>query len=322
MNNSPLKVVLLSGGVGGAKMALGLSLSEYGEDLSVIGNVADDQAFHGLWVSPDIDTLTYTLANVIDKDKGWGLKNESNNTLDALNRLGCDTWMYLGDQDFATHIYRTEQRNKGVRPSVIAATIAKKLGVGAKIILPTDQNIQNRIRTAQGWQDFQSYFVKNGCRDELLEIKLDGIEQAHATSEALNAIANADLIMIAPSNPIVSISPILAVPGIRSALRRAPAPVVAVSPLIGGQTVRGPADRMMSVAGFSADVLGVAQCYQGVIDGLVIDDVDSQYLAALKQQNLEVMTSDILMRDDHSKMTLAQNIVERMAQVFTLAKVG
>jgi len=322
MNNSPLKVVLLSGGVGGAKMALGLYLSEYGEELSVIGNVADDQAFHGLWVSPDIDTLTYTLANVIDKDKGWGLENESNNTLDALNRLGCDTWMYLGDQDFATHIYRTEQRSKGVRPSIIAATIAKKLGVGAKIILPTDQNIQNRIRTAQGWQDFQSYFVKNGCRDDVLEIKLDGIEQAHATSEALNAIANADLIIIAPSNPIVSISPILAVPGIRSALRRAPAPVVAVSPLIGGQTVRGPADHMMSVAGFSADVLGVAQCYQGVIDGLVIDHVDSQHVAALKQQNLEVMTSDILMRDDHSKMTLAQNIVEQMARVFTLAKVG
>ena len=322
MNQSGLNIVLLSGGVGGAKMAEGLYHRECGGNLSVIGNVADDQMFHGLWVSPDIDTLTYTLADVIDSDKGWGLKNETNHTLDALTRLGCDTWMYLGDQDFATHIYRTQQRNNGVRPSEIASAIATKLGVTANIILPTDQVIQNRIRTAQGWQDFQQYFVKNGCSDDILEIALEGITQARATDEALRAIAQADLIIIAPSNPIVSIAPILAVSGIKPALRQARAPVIAVSPLIGGKTVRGPADHMMSVAGFSADVLGVAQCYQGVIDAIVIDQQDEQFVPQLEQEKLQVMVADTLMVGRDSKIALAQSIVAKMTQTFSLDEVS
>ncbi len=319
---SAMKVVLLCGGVGGSKMAEGLYHSFYGGNLSVIGNVADDQDFHGLWVSPDIDTLTYTLAGLIDSEKGWGLKDETNNTLNALNRLGCDTWMYLGDQDFATHIYRSQQRALGVRPTKIASAIAEKLGVNANIVLPTDQVIQNRVRTAQGWQDFQSYFVKNGCQEEILEMELRGIEQAHATTEALTTIAKADLIIIAPSNPIVSISPILAIPGIKSALRRAPAPVIAISPIVGGKTVRGPADHMMNVAGFSADAMGVAQCYQGVIDGIVIDHYDQHLAPQLAKQNLQVMVTDTLMRDRMSKAELADRVVQHMAQVFTLAKVG
>tara|TARA_R110000744_G_scaffold203536_3_gene322441 strand:- start:18388 stop:19371 length:984 start_codon:yes stop_codon:yes gene_type:complete len=317
-----MKVVLLCGGVGGSKMAEGLYHSSYSGKLSIVGNVADDQEFHGLWVSPDIDTLTYTLADVIDSQKGWGLRNETDNTLNALNRLGCDTWMYLGDQDFATHIYRTQQRTIGVRPTEIASTIAKKLGVKANIVLPTDQVIQNRVRTAQGWQDFQSYFVKNGCQDEILELDLMGIEQAYATTEVLTTIANADLIIIAPSNPIVSISPILAIPGIKDALQKASAPIIAVSPIINGKTVRGPADQMMNVAGFSADVMGVAECYQGIIDGIVIDKNDQHLKSQLTQRNLQVMVTDTLMVDRKSKVELADAVVNHMMQVFTLAKVS
>lgn len=317
-----MSVVLLCGGVGGSKMAEGLYHSFYGSNLSIIGNVADDQDFHGLWVSPDIDTLTYTLAGIIDSEKGWGLKDETTNTLNALNRLGCDTWMYLGDQDFATHIYRTQQRALGVRPSEIASTIANKLGVNVNIVLPTDQVLQNRVRTAQGWQDFQSYFVKNACQEQILEMDLKGVEQAHATPEALTTIAEADLIIIAPSNPIVSISPILAVPGIKSALRNSPAPVIAVSPLIGGRSVRGPADHMMSVAGFSADVIGVAECYQGLIDGMVIDNADKHCQSQLAQQGLQVLVTDTLMQSRQSKVGLADQIVQHMTQVFTLAQVS
>ena len=315
---SAMKVVLLCGGVGGSKMAEGLYHSSFGDNLSVIGNVADDQEFHGLWVSPDIDTLTYTLADIIDSEKGWGLCDETDHTLTALNRLGCDTWMYLGDQDFATHIYRTQQRTMGVRPSIIASTIAKKLGVKANIVLPTDQVIQNRVRTAEGWQDFQSYFVKNGCQEQILELGLIGVEQAHATPEVLTTIAEADFIIIAPSNPIVSIRPILAIPGIKEALNESSAPVIAVSPIINGKAIRGPADHMMNAAGYSADVMGVAQCYQGVIDGIVIDYADQHLASQLEQKKLQVVVTNTLMMNRQSKVDLADAIVKHMAQVFTL----
>ena len=303
-------ICVLAGGVGGAKMAEGLAFSRYREQLSIIGNVADDQQFHGLWVSPDIDTLTYSLADLIDRDKGWGLKQESNRTLDSLNRLGADTWMYLGDQDFATHIYRTEQRHQGVRPSAIASHIAHRLGVQANIILPTDDCIQTRVKTDQGWLDFQSYFVRHACQPAISEIVIDGIEQARATPEALQAIAEADLIVFAPSNPIVSIGAILAVPGIRRALVESSAYTVAVSPLINGQTVKGPADKMMVAAGYSCDQVGVADCYRGLIDALVIDEADCDAVAQLSASGLDVLVTGTLMSSRQHKVDLAEAVVE------------
>ncbi|WP_041737126.1 2-phospho-L-lactate transferase [Colwellia psychrerythraea] len=318
MSHSTMKILLLSGGVGGAKMAEGLYHSEYGNELSVIGNVADDMLFHGLWVSPDIDTLTYTLADLIDTKKGWGLKDETTNTLEALERLGCDTWMYLGDKDFATHIYRTQQKQSGIRPSVIAKHIAKQLGVTANILLPTDQVIQNRIHTEQGWLDFQSYFVKKGCQPEILDIFVSGIEDAQPTPESLKAINEADLIIIAPSNPIVSINPIVNVPGIRAALKSSKAPVVAVSPMINGKTVKGPADRMMAAMNFSSDVLGVANCYQGLIDGFVIDIEDQQFTSVLEASGLKVMVAQTLMKNRIDKVSLAENVVAEMSTKFGL----
>tara|TARA_R110001583_G_C5616265_1_gene405829 strand:+ start:136 stop:1155 length:1020 start_codon:yes stop_codon:yes gene_type:complete len=304
------KITVLAGGVGGAKMAEGLAFSRYGEQLSIIGNVADDQQFHGLWVSPDIDTLTYTLADLIDRDKGWGLNGESNHTLDALSRLGADTWMYLGDQDFATHIYRTEQRRQGVRPSEIARHIAHRLGVQANIILPTDDCIQNRVKTDQGWLDFQSYFVREQCQPQIEQFAIEGIEQATATEEALQAIAEADLIVFAPSNPIVSIGAILAIPGIREMLVRSSAYKVAVSPLINGQTVKGPADKMMTAAGYSCDQNGIADCYRGLIDALVIDPSDSDAAAGLMANGLAVLTIPTLMTTRRHKIDLAEAVVE------------
>ncbi|MFT6913948.1 MAG: LPPG:FO 2-phospho-L-lactate transferase [Motiliproteus sp.] len=311
--DKPLRITVLAGGVGGAKMAEGLAFSRYGEQLSIIGNVADDQQFHGLWVSPDIDTLTYTLAGLIDPDKGWGLADESNRTLDALNRLGADTWMYLGDQDFATHIYRTEQRNRGVRPSEIASHIARRLGVTANIILPTDDCIQTRVKTDQGWLDFQDYFVREQCRPQVEQIAIEGIEQATATTETLQAIAEADLIVFAPSNPIVSIGAILDIPGIRQALVSSGAFKVAVSPLINGQTVKGPAGKMLTSAGYSCDHQGVADCYQGLIDALVIDTSDRDAAAGLRATGLAVLNIPTLMTTRRHKIDLAEALVEFFA---------
>lgn len=307
------RITLLAGGVGGAKLALGLAtICEPGQ-LSIIGNVADDQEFHGLWVSPDIDTLTYTLAGQIDTEKGWGLADESNRVLDNLKRLGCDSWMYLGDRDLATHILRTQLRQQGVRPSIIAQRIAESFRVHSHIILPTDDRLQTRIRTPQGWLSFQEYFVREQCQPEILEIQLEGRERAKATPEALAAIREADILIIAPSNPIVSIGPILAVPGLGQAFALSNAVKVAVSPLIGGAAVKGPAARMLRACGYSCTNLGIADCYTDLIDGMVIDHQDQSEAEALKQLGLNVMVTQTLMQHTAEKVRLARELL-RFAQ--------
>ncbi|WP_409525187.1 2-phospho-L-lactate transferase [Nitrincola sp. MINF-07-Sa-05] len=324
----PLRITLLAGGVGGAKMAEGLMHSHYcnshycnshfcnsnesqnSNPLKIIGNVADDQTFHGLWVSPDIDTLIYTLADMIDRDKGWGLAGDTDHTLKALNRLGRETWMLLGDQDFATHIYRTEQRALGVRPSEIAANIARQLGVKAEILLPTDDVIQSWVSTDKGWLDFQDYFVRERCEPAVKSFTVIGADNATPTPEALRAIAEADLLVLAPSNPIASIGAILAVPGIRQAVLDTSAYRIAVSPLIQGETVKGPADKMMQASGFSADVLGVADCYQGLIDGMLIDQLDRDAISHLQARGLDVLATDTLMQSRQSKIRVAETLVQ------------
>jgi len=318
ITNTP-KIVLLAGGVGGAKMAEGLMHSRYCDGLSIIGNVADDQEFHGLWVSPDIDTLTYTLADRIDRQKGWGLKDDSNRTMSALTDLGVDTWMYLGDLDFATHIYRTEQRRKGIRPSTIAAHIANKMGIEVPILLPTDDRVQTQIETSLGWLDFQSYFVKNQCQPEITSIKFDGISTAKPTPESLQAIKEADIILFAPSNPIVSIGPILSIPGIREALQLSSAYKLAVSPIINGLTIKGPADKMLQASGYQTSVLGVADCYQGVIDGLVIDHKDHAHQTALIQRGLDVLIVNTFMETREDKITLAERSINWANKIYVSA---
>ncbi|NQZ30662.1 MAG: 2-phospho-L-lactate transferase [Oceanospirillaceae bacterium] len=307
-------ILLLAGGVGGAKMAEGLLHGPFGENLSILGNIADDQEIHGLWVSPDIDTLTYTLTDRIDKQKGWGLKDESNRTLDALNTLGEDTWMYLGDQDFATHIYRTDKRKKGIRPSVIAGDIARNLGLKIPLLLPTDDIVQTRLNTDLGWLDFQSYFVRYQCQPEIKEIVFSGAENATATTESLAAIAAADLIIFAPSNPIVSIGAILAVPQIKQAISNASAYKMAISPIIAGKTVKGPADKMLKALDIRCDALGVAHCYQGLIDLLVIDERDSSLANAIEALGIATAQTDTMMTDRSDKVRLANFVTEQYLQ--------
>jgi len=302
------RVVLIAGGVGGAKMAEGLdALPEV--DLAIIGNVADDAEFHGLWVSPDIDTVTYTLAGRIDRSQGWGVADEGHRALSVLKELGIDCWMSLGDRDFGLHIYRTERIRRGDRRSAIAADVAKAFGVRSRILLPTDDVVQTRIEADTGWMAFQDYFVREKCRPEVRAIRFDGAEAAKPTPEALEAVAAADLIVVAPSNPLVSIAPILAVPGLREAIAEAAALKIAVSPIIAGHVVKGPADRMMQALGMEATALGVARHYQGLVDTIVIDRQDSGLAGAIEALAMGCVCDDILMKDRADKERLARSIL-------------
>ncbi|MFS8181148.1 2-phospho-L-lactate transferase [Pseudovibrio denitrificans] len=306
--NAPVKVTLIAGGVGGAKMAEGLYHLENVE-LSIIGNIADDDAFHGLWVSPDIDTLTYTLADVIDRQQGWGVADESHRALETLSNLGDDTWMSLGDRDFGLHIYRTHRRRQGDRPTLIAQDIAKSFGLSCNLILPTDDVVQTRVKTDAGWLSFQEYFVKERCVPEVRELHYDHIEEAHATEEALKALAEADLIVVAPSNPLVSILPILKVPGILEAVKAAKAPKIGVSPIINGGVVKGPADRMLASLGFESTAFGVAQIYAEFLDCFVIDHTDEQHISAINGLGLSTSQDAILMKTREDKVRLAAELL-------------
>ncbi|MEM6381826.1 MAG: 2-phospho-L-lactate transferase [Pseudomonadota bacterium] len=303
-----VSVTLLAGGVGGAKMAEGLAAVE-GVELTVIGNVADDCAFHGLWVSPDIDTVTYTLADIINRKQGWGLADESTRALQMLERFGEATWMTLGDADLGLHIYRTMRRARGDRPTQIAADIARALGVGPRIILPTDDPVQTRLRTSIGELGFQEYFVRERCAPTVTGIWFEGADAARPTPEALEAIAQADLLVIAPSNPLVSIDPILAVAGLRDAMIAAATPVVAVSPLIAGKTIKGPAARMMESTGLEASALGIARHYAGLIDRLLIDSVDAGLADAVRESGIDPVVCPIVMADLAAKRSVAMQVL-------------
>ncbi len=305
------RVTLLAGGVGGAKMAEGLAALDDVE-LTIIGNIADDEQFHGLWVSPDIDTVTYTLAGMIDRAQGWGVADEGLRALGVLEALGEHTWMTLGDKDLGLHIYRTMRRHEGDRPSDIARHIAKAFGVKPTIVLPTDDWMQTRLVTDIGPLSFQEYFVREKCKPEVQEIWFEGVEFAKPTPEALDALEKADLIVLAPSNPLVSIDPILAIPGLHDAVVEAPAPVIAVSPLIAGKTVKGPASRMMESLGLEASALGVARHYQGLVDTLVIDTQDAKLQSDIEALGMEVSSTDILMPTLERKREVAAYLLEVM----------
>lgn len=306
-----INITLLAGGVGGAKAALGLSLSKYASGLKVIGNIGDDQAFHGLWVSPDIDTLIYTLSGRINQKQGWGLEGDGQKVLNGLSELGVDTWMQLGDMDFATHIYRTERRRLGHRCQVIAQDIATANGVDTPIILPTDDTIQTKLKSDKQWLCFQDYFVKLKCQPVIDEVHYRDAEKAKATPEALNAIRQADIILIAPSNPILSIGAILSVKEIKTQLSNTNSTVLAISPLIGGEAIKGPAVTLMKNLGYRADVVGVAQYYQGIIDVLVIDPIDKEFVPEIEALGIRVQIQVIWMETDSQKQWVMETAVNQ-----------
>ena len=307
-------VTLIAGGVGGAKMAEGFDMCKEVE-LTIIGNVADDDEFHGLWVSPDIDTIIYTLSSKINRCQGWGVNDEGHRALDVLKELGKETWMFLGDRDFGLHIYRTERLKNGDRPSDITHDISQKFGITSKINLPTDDKVQTRVRTTEGWQTFQEYFVRDKCVPDVLELHYEGLSQSSITPETESSIVNAELIVLAPSNPLVSISPIIEIPGFKKALQNTNVPIIAVSPLINGKVIKGPADKMLASLGHRPDVLGIAQYYKDVISHLVIDEQDSSFFEDINSIGISPCSTDILMRDAIDKKRLALKILENFCNL-------
>ena len=308
MKSSFKNIVLIAGGVGGAKLAEGLhSLKDI--KLTIIGNIADDEEFHGLRVSPDIDTLTYTLSGMVNRKQGWGVKNDNYKALSLLNKLGEETWMSLGDFDFGLHIYRQLRLIKNDRPTIIAKDIAKKLGITADIILPTDDKIRTKVQTKSGWISFQEYFVKKRCSPKIINLKYAGINSAKITKEAKNALLDATLIIIAPSNPLVSIRPIIEIPGFKSIIQKNKKKVIAISPLIQGKAVKGPATKMLKQLGFKANSFSCMQIYKDICKSFILDKSDKDLQKQFSALNQNSIFTDTLMTSLADKKNLAKFII-------------
>ncbi len=306
------QVVELAGGVGGAKLADGLQ-AVVGAGLTVVVNTGDDLERHGLQIWPDHDTVAYTLAGLDDEERGWGLADESWTVIDTLAARGEDAWFRLGDRDLATHLVRTERLGRGERPTDVARALAASLGVPATILPMTDDEVRTEIRTPDGWLEFQEYFVHRRQAPEVLEVRFRGIEAACITPEVKAAIEAADVIVIAPSNPIVSTGPILALPGVREALADAAGngtPIVAVSGIVGGRALRGPADRMLASLGLEPTALGVARIYAGIADRFVLDTIDRELDTAIQQLGMRTRVTDTVMTDDAARARLAAEVLE------------
>ena len=295
-----MRVVELSGGVGGARMARGLAAVEE-VDLTVIVNVGDDAETHGLAISPDIDTVVYTLADQ-QGQLGWGRRDDTFHFNEELARFGVDNTFKLGDRDLALKVYRTVELKRSVPLSKVTASIVESFGLTAAVIPATDDLLKTIVRVEDGWISFQEYFVARRYRDEVLELRFEGAEDATPAPGVLESIASADIVVIAPSNPPLSIWPILAVPGIHNAVMDHPR-VTAVSPLIGGKTVKGPADRVLTSLGLPSGNLGIDHAYDGLIDTLVIDRADEG--ANNGRDNLTIVTTETLMTDVEAARRLA-----------------
>jgi LPPG:FO 2-phospho-L-lactate transferase len=269
-------VVALCGGVGGAKLAHGLGMALEPSELTIIVNTGDDFQHLGLSIAPDLDSVIYALAGLSDPVRGWGRRAETWTFMEALKSLGGEGWFELGDGDLAMHVERSWRLAQGAPLSEVTAHLCRALGIAARVLPMSDDPVRTRVLTAEGWLDFQEYFVHRQCQPAVREFMFAGAEAARAQPDALAALNRHDLraVIICPSNPFVSVEPILAVPGIRAAIQRSDAPVVAVTPIIGGKAIKGPAAKMMAELGFDVSGAAVARRYAGVIDGFVVDQAD------------------------------------------------
>jgi len=316
-------VTILAGGFGGAKLSHGLALASGARaarglprlDLSVVVNTGDDLLVHGLHVSPDLDTVMYTLAGLANDATGWGVRDETWNASAMLERLGAANWFRLGDQDLGTNLVRTEGLRAGRRLTEVTAELATALGIDARLLPMTDDQVRTQLLAADGWLEFQEYFVHRHHADRVSALRHVGAAQASPTPETLEAIASAELVVLAPSNPFLSIGPILAVPGIEEALRTARVPVVGVSPIVGGVALRGPADELFRSLGGEPSAAGVATHYQehhpSVLDALVIDTQDGDLEDRVRATGIEPMVLPTVMRDHADRQRLAEGILAR-----------
>ena len=310
-------VLVLTGGVGGAKLALGLADSLPPGQLHALVNTGDDFRHLGLHISPDIDTLIYTLSGRANAEQGWGLAGESWNVMDALEELGGETWFRLGDRDLATHLWRSARLAAGESLAAVTGELARRFGVDSRIHPMSNDPVRTRVKTPEGDLPFQAYFVGRRCEPRVEAVAFDGIGQARANPALFALLADSalDLIVLCPSNPFLSLDPVLRVPGVWRALAAAPVPVVAVSPIVGGNAIKGPTARIMQELGLAVSASGVAAYYQeqypGLLNHFIVDDVDSNETDVLRSMGLAVSTAPTVMRSRADKRDLAQFILDQ-----------
>ncbi|HEY3064835.1 MAG TPA: 2-phospho-L-lactate transferase [Methylomirabilota bacterium] len=304
-----MRVTALAGGTGAAKLLRGLVACVGGDDLTVIVNTGDDADIWGLHVSPDLDTVTYALAGRLDVARGWGLSGESFRCLQAMADLGGETWFSLGDRDLATHLTRTRWLRAGRSLSAVTAELARRLGVGPRILPMSDDSVRTRLRTPDGWLSFQEYFVREKALVEVLEVEYAGASTARPAPGVEEAIARADVVVVCPSNPVTSMGPILAVPGLAPALGATAAPVIAVSPIVEGAAVSGPAGALMRARGLEVSPLGVAQAYRPWLRRLVLDERDRACTPALAKTGVVPVVTDTLMTSAAREIALARRVL-------------
>ena len=302
-------LVALTGGTGGAKLIEGLGDEIDSAELTVICNTADDFVLHGLNISPDLDTITYTLAGMSHSAQGWGIRDDTFTVLAQLEKLGGETWFKLGDKDIATHVMRTSLLNDGSRLSDVTDRIRKRLGIKARILPMSDDRIETRVEITEGEISFQEYFVKRRWQPEVKRVFYAGVESSRPAPGVVEAIRDAAGIILCPSNPITSIGPILAVPGIRDALSQATATVIGISPIIGDSAISGPAHKLMIAQGWEPSVVGVARIYAELLDRFVIDGADVQLRHAIEALGIRIMETSILMQSLADKRRLAREVV-------------
>ncbi|MGZ8474728.1 MAG: 2-phospho-L-lactate transferase [Candidatus Limnocylindria bacterium] len=303
-----MRVALLAGGTGGTKLAHGFDLVLARGDLAVVANVGDDFDLHGLRVAPDIDALLYTLGGLIDADRGWGVRGDTFSAHELLERYGEPGWFRVGDADLATHVERT-RRLRDTSLTDTTAAMAAALGIASRILPASDDRLRTRIVTDAGTLEFQDYFVHLRQEPEVRDVILDGIDSARPTAEVLEAIGAADLVVLGPSNPIVSIGPILALRGVREAIRAVTAPKVAVSPIVAGRALKGPADRMLASLGHESSALGVARMYVGLVDRFVLDDADAALAPDVAALGMVAHVLPAVMRSDDDRAALANALM-------------
>lgn len=299
-------IVTLAGGVGAARFLEGLARVVPPASITVIVNTGDDIDLYGLRISPDLDIVMYTLAGLVDPKQGWGIQHDTYHTLAMLKRYGHDPWFLLGDRDLATHIHRTHLLQQGYTLTEVSDQIRRSLGLGTIFLPMSNERVTTRILTPAGLLHFEEYFVQRRASDPVTAVQFEGIGTARPAPGVLEAIAQAEAILLAPSNPIVSIGSILSVPGVRQAMRETPAPVVAISPIVAGAPIKGPADKLMSGLGLEVSARGVAECYRDFLDVLIIDTADAALAPDIEARGLRVIVMDTIMRGLSEKEALAR----------------
>ncbi len=306
------RVIALSGGVGGAKLALGLAQELDAEQLLIVANTGDDFEHLGLTICPDLDSVMYALAGINDETRGWGLAGESWQALGALAQLGGETWFQLGDKDLATHILRSDLLRQGIPLADVTASLCKALNINAGLVPMTDASVRTMVATATGELAFQHYFVRDQCAPAVSGFRFDGIGAALPNPDLLAWLEADDLaaVVICPSNPFVSVDPILSLPGVRAAITDCSAPVIAVSPIVGGKAIKGPAAKMLTELGFEVTAGAVADWYGDLLDGYVLDHHDADLAASLRSDRRQLLVTDTVMTDRISKRALARAVLD------------